>query len=170
MSIHTFMQKKFYKILLLFILAVISASFITTQNPEQNQETAESFSDLALKKHIWVSIDHHGNPKTVNYQTRTIQFIPNQHFEVQRTFEYSGSTFKFPGKYIQEGDQLRLISLNGTELGLVSIKNHRYIKIKWLHPGLIDEKSTEIYKMKDKKHPSHLRVLLTKISHLFSAQ
>jgi hypothetical protein len=111
-----------------------------TLNPEKNQ----------ISQSIWVLIDEKGEPKIKNYQICKLVFLNENEYEVHRTFEYSGSTFRTPGIYNLEDSLIQLKTLSGAEhIGNVYLKGKNKLMVKWLDASFTYGEGTELYARKD---------------------
>lgn len=103
-----------------------------------------------LKDKIWLSIDSKGNPRIKNHQKCSLVFLENNEYEVRKTFEYSGSTFRNPGTYLIKDSLIQLRSFNGEEhLGNVYIYDRNKLKVKWLQAEVQYGKGVDIFKAGD---------------------
>ncbi|MBS3771519.1 MAG: hypothetical protein V5A47_01730 [Bacteroidales bacterium] len=102
-----------------------------------------------LKDHTWTSVNEKGNPAIVDHQTCKLIFFDNQDFELRKTFEYSGSTFRIPGKYTLQDSIMHLKNLIGShKVGKAFVHNGHQLHIEWDHQSVLYGKGTETFQPK----------------------
>ncbi|MFO8236611.1 MAG: hypothetical protein R6U04_14535 [Bacteroidales bacterium] len=81
----------------------------------------DSRSDIDINLHqkdiqgtSWFMVSNDGEPKVENHQKSELFFLEDNEFELRKTFEYSGSTFRSIGKYDIKDSMIRLESMNGS--------------------------------------------------------
>ena len=126
---------------------VISSQY--TSQDHSNSQKPIKLSTQGLKENIWVSVDQDGKQKIIDHQTCELIFLEDQYFELRRTFEYSGSTFRTPGKYSIEDSTIHLKNLTGsTALGKACIFENHHLRIKWDNSNTVYGKGIETFRTK----------------------
>ena len=106
------------------------------------------FNPDYLKSHKWISVNEQGKPRTSNHQTCKLIFLENQDFELRKTFEYSGSTFRTPGKYFMQDSFIKLKNLTGTQtLGKAYIFEDHHLRIEWKNCNAIYGEGMEMFRI-----------------------
>ena len=102
-----------------------------------------------LKKHQWISVDDQGNPRVVNHQTCKLIFSDNHAFELRKTFEFSGSTFRMPGKYYMQDSSIKLKNLAATQtIGKAYISGDCQLCIQWNQCEMLYGEGIETFRIK----------------------
>jgi hypothetical protein len=134
-----------YRILSSLALALgIFTIFWLHSRPKEASEI--TYADLTGYK--WVLVDNYGNPKCINHQRSNLVFLENQNFEMHKTFEFSGSTFRIPGKYYRKDSIIHLTTLNGSfTIGQINVMHDGQLKVQWKKSSSLFGKGTEKYKL-----------------------
>ena len=80
----------------LFVFLSVAILFMGCEK-KPDSEISASLNKEYLKKMVWISVDKNGNPRVKDLQKCTLVFLSNNEYEVRKTFEYSGSTFRNTG-------------------------------------------------------------------------
>jgi len=135
---------------LLWILPIFSAILLIQSKMEPHKPSLE-LTHQTLQKHTWISVDEEGQSAGKGQQTRKIIFSGQGRFEIQETFEFSGSTFKNPGKYTLRDSIILLKTFKSeVQIGQISLQNGHQLRVDWKGTKNYHGKGVEIYKM----HPS----------------
>ncbi|MGM0531889.1 MAG: hypothetical protein ACQER7_11110 [Bacteroidota bacterium] len=118
---------------------------ISSQNNFETQKPIK-LTYKYLKDHTWISVNEKGRPTTANHQTCKLIFLEDQDFELRKTFEYSGSTLKTPGRFILQDSIIHLKNLSGSQkVGKAYIHKGYQLRIEWDHPNSIYGRGTETF-------------------------
>jgi hypothetical protein len=89
---------------------------------------------------VWLSVDKKGDPKIEDFQRCTLIFFKDNKYEIKRTFVYSNSSFRNPGRYEVRDSVIMLKSLNGRKLlGNLYIQKNDQLLLKWKKAALFGE-------------------------------
>jgi hypothetical protein len=150
--------------LFLWIPGIILILLIAAASINTKSEGSFELSNSYLKKHTWAYSYGKNQTETNGNSIRKIEFRDNQEFEVIKTFEFSGSVFRTPGKYLIKDSTVHLKTLNGSnDLGKAYINEQHQMKIKWSHSTFIYGKGTQIYRVEELPKNSRNRVFSFKL-------
>ena len=111
---------------------VIAGIFVISSQSGSEFNKPVKLTPEYLKNHKWVAVNENDNPRTLNHQTCKLIFFENHDFEIRKTFEYSGSTFRIPGKYFMQDSAIRLKNLTGNQtIGKAYIFEDYQLRINW---------------------------------------
>lgn len=115
-------------------------------NSQADFEIATNQKDITGT--IWKSVDEDGETKIDNFQRSKLLFLNNREFELRRTFEYSGSTFRSIGRYEINDSVINLKSMIGSsQVGNAYIYNNGKLKIEWRDSYEAYGEGTDYYKI-----------------------
>jgi hypothetical protein len=125
---------------------VIAGIFAISIQKNHKSNDAIQFDPEYFENHTWILVNEQGKPLTSDHQTCTLVFLDNNEFEMRKTFKYSGSTFRIPGKFIMQDSTLKLKNMRGTQsIGEAYIDDKNHLLIKWNHLHTIYGKGTETF-------------------------
>jgi len=129
-----------------FILLITTFLLVSCEKNDKSEITVKLKNDY-LKEQVWLSVDKRGEPKISDHQKCTLFFLNNNEYEIRKTFEYSGSTFRNPGIYVIQDSLIQLRSLDGTDhLGNVYIHQGSRLKVEWFESELTYGEGIDIFK------------------------
>lgn len=117
----------------------------------QCEKQSDAELSVKLKKELvseseWVLVTEKGEPKVKNYQHSRLIFLESNEYEVHKTFEYSGSTYRTPGIYSLRDSLIQLKNMNGREhIGNLYLMSKNKFRIEWLKTSLPYGEGTEMY-------------------------
>lgn len=124
------------------IFVISSQNNFTTKKPVK-------LSHNNLQAHTWTAVNEKGRPTIADHQTCELIFLEGHDFELRKTFQYSGSTFRIPGKYILQDSIIHLKNLTGShKVGEASIHDGHQLHIKWYHHNSLYGKGIEMFQPK----------------------
>lgn len=113
---------------------VIAGIFVISVHKNHKPKDAIQFNPEYFENHTWILVNEQGKPLTSDHQTCTLVFLDNNEFEMRKTFEYSGSTFRLPGKFFMQDSTLKLKNMRGNrKIGEAHIVKEDQLHIEWNH-------------------------------------
>jgi|GEM_PF-4948654 len=113
---------------------VIAGIFLISIQKNHKPNDAIQFNPEYVEKHTWILVNDQGIPSTSDHQTCRLVFMGGNEFEMRKTFEYSGSTFRLPGKFFMQDSAIKLKNMTGArKIGEAYIVKEDQLHIEWNH-------------------------------------
>ncbi|MFP4041437.1 MAG: hypothetical protein ACLFT6_01615 [Bacteroidales bacterium] len=137
-------QLSFTGILVAFLFAAFFPGCENNSHPDFEVEP----NPKDIQGTAWQSVNKKGEPEIENFERSKLLFLEDKEFELQRKFEYSGSTFRSIGSYEIEDSMITLKPMRGTsQIGNAFIYNDGKLKIEWGDSYETYGEGTDYYKM-----------------------